>query len=130
QFVYQLIQFAFGRHLIELLADGIVEERAVFERTAKSLAQIVEVLVEILKSRVRIVEAGVEQVIGERLKKILQIDLRCQVAFVLGVLNALHCNFTPADTHAGGEAFSYTRLLGCGGPSAIRRSRFQAPRDQ
>src|SRR6185437_10662555 len=101
QFVYQLIQFAFGRHLIELLADGIVEERAVFERTAKSLAQIVEVLVEILKSRVRIVEAGVEQVIGERLKKILQIDLRCQVAFVLGVLNAFHCNFTPADTDAG-----------------------------
>ena len=74
----------------QLLAQRFVEVVAVLKRAPQRLAQVVEGVVEILKARVGIVEAGVEEVIGERLQQVFEIDLGGQVAGIFGVANAFH----------------------------------------
>jgi hypothetical protein len=62
----------------------------VFKHPPQRLAQIVEGVIEVLKARERIVEAGVEQIVRERLQQVFKIDLRGQIAVELGLADALH----------------------------------------
>ncbi len=82
--------FAVCGQLVEFLAASFVEEVARFEHAAQGFAQIVHVVIELLKARIGIVEAGVEQVVGQRLQQVFEIDLGGQVAAIFGVANALH----------------------------------------
>ena len=71
-------------------ADVLVEDLARFEELPQRLAEIIEGVVEFLKSRVGIAEPGIEQVLGEGLEQVFHVHLGGQVADVFCVANALH----------------------------------------
>ena len=68
----------------------LIEEVPGFQRLPDGLAQVVESVVERTEGRVRVVETGVKEVVGEGLKQVFEIDLGGEVAGVFGVADALH----------------------------------------
>ena len=83
-----------GGHLLQTLLPIFVEQLAGFERLADGFAEIFEgvVAVEFGEARVGVLEAGVEQVVGEGLEQVVHLDLGGEVAGVFGVADALHAS--------------------------------------
>ena len=89
ELVDQLVETAIGGHLIDFLLHALVEGVTLFEGAAQGLAQIVHGLIEVLKFSVGILEAGVEQIVGERLEQVVHADLASQIAGEFCVANGL-----------------------------------------
>jgi hypothetical protein len=80
-----------GVERVEFFLGLFVEELAGFEGLADGLAEVVEGLVaELLEVGVGVLEARVEQEVGERLHEILEAEGGGEVAGELGVADALH----------------------------------------
>jgi hypothetical protein len=95
QLVNQFVQRALGHHPVQQLARLAVKKVTRLEHAPQRLAQIVHRMVQILKAVERVVVAGVEQIVRQRIEQALEIDLRGQIAGVLRISNALHRSLNP-----------------------------------
>ena len=83
------------RQLVELLLRFLVEQLARLQRLPDRLPQVFHrLVVQLGELRVRILIAGVQQEVRQRLHQVLQAEGRGQVTREFGVANALH-RFAP-----------------------------------
>src|SRR5271157_2429256 len=87
-----------GAHIFDLLAHLVVEHFAVQQRLGDGLAQVVERLlhvVEVVEVHVLLLEAALQQVVGERVEQVLHAHLRRGLGNVFLVLDELHKKCAP-----------------------------------
>ena len=90
--VAQHLLAAFVAHVLVLLLVGFVQKVAGLHQLAQRLAQVLHgvLAIELLELREGILEARVEQEVGQRLHHVVESEFRGEIAGVLGVAGAFH----------------------------------------
>ena len=76
--------------IVDCLLHPFIKKLAGFEGAAQCFSQVVERVVEVLEILIGVLKAGVEQVVGELLHQIFEIDIVSQLPGIPRVANALH----------------------------------------
>ncbi len=88
----QFVELAVGHHLLDLLAQILVEHFAVEQRVLDGAPEFLERLLALGHLVPHgILEAALQQVVRERAEQVFHAHFAGRVGNVFGVANALHC---------------------------------------